>query len=165
MDKKCHVDWKASNSVVLSGEIDEHCDFTSFSNASGQILYVDLAGVTRLNSSGLRNWIQTISKNKIQLVLRECSPTVVEQYGLVPQFIGAEGRVESFFARYPCESCPEEGLKRFQVDRDISEDKPHIPTVLEKPCPVCGDEMQLDQSPEIYLSFLKNSHKPGTRAS
>ncbi len=165
MAKGCQIDWKASNSIAILGEIDENADFSSFSKARGQILYVDLSAVSRLNSSGLRIWIQTMARNKIQLVLRECSPTVVEQYALVPEFIGIDGKVESFFARYHCDSCSEEKLKRFQLGQNLLEDKPELPAVHDKSCPSCGDRMSLDQSPDVYLSFLRNSYKPGSRAS
>jgi len=165
VDKGCKLDWQTSNSVAISGEIDEYADFTPLTNCAGQILYVDFANVTRLNSSGLRTWIQTIMKNKIQLVLRECSPVVVEQFALIPQFIGKNGTVESFFARYQCVSCFHEDVRRFQVGTNLDIAKPEIATELSEPCPECGDQVELDQSPEVYLSFLRYSNKPEGVAS
>ncbi len=165
MVKACRIDWKTSNSVVIAGEVDENADLSSLTKARDQILYVDLSGVTRLNSSGLRLWIQTISKNKTQLVLRECSPSVVEQFSLVPEFIGPNGHVESFYARYNCDSCPEEELLRLQIGKNLSETRPDLPRELTHPCPACGDTMSLDQSPEVYLSFFKNGYKHGSQAS
>ncbi|RZA26577.1 MAG: hypothetical protein EOP10_03180 [Proteobacteria bacterium] len=164
MSKGCQLDWKSSNSVVVRGEIDEHADFSSFIKLAGQILYVDLAEVIRLNSSGLRSWIQTIVKNQIQLVLRNCSPIVVEQFALIPQFIGNQGRVESFFARYQCVACNHEELKRFQFGQNINETTDQIPLEFDAPCKICGDVLELDQSDEIYRAFLQYSLKSG-RAS
>ena len=152
--KGCRFDWNSTNSVVISGEIDEYADFTCLNNCSGQILYVDFAKVTRLNSSGLRTWIQTIIKNKIQLVLRECSAVVVEQFAMIPQFIGKNGTIESFFARYQCISCVHEELRRFQVGLNLDLAHPHMDAELKEPCPECGGCLELDQAPEIYLSFI-----------
>ncbi|MBC7530201.1 MAG: hypothetical protein H7318_01400 [Oligoflexus sp.] len=52
-------------------------------------------------------------RDKIQLVLRECSAVVVEQFALIPQLIRKNGTVESFFARYQSVSCFQEELRRF----------------------------------------------------
>ncbi len=164
VEKGCKLDWHSSNSVVISGEIDEYADFSSLVQSAGQILYVNFARVTRLNSSGLRTWIQTIMKNKIQLVLRECSAVVVEQFALIPQFIGKNGTVESFYARYQCISCFYEELRRFQVGQNLNIQKPQLAVELNDPCPECGDHVELDQSPEVYLSFLRYS-KPESAAS
>lgn len=170
MSTRCQLDWKSTQSVAISGEIDEHADFSSFNKLRGQKIYVDFSGVTRLNSSGVRSWIQTIMKNKIQLVLRECSPVVVEQYSLVPQFIGQDGKVESFFARYHCNACTHETLKRFQIGHNLSSSDPKLPLNFEKPCPDCGDVLELDQSPDIYLSIFRKAtpgkpSTPGDQAS
>ena len=165
LSKGCKLDWKTSNSVAISGEIDEYADFTTLDRSAGQILYVDFANVTRLNSSGLRSWIQTITKNKIQLVLRECSAVVVEQFALIPQFIGKNGTVESFFARYQCVSCFHEEQRRFQVGQNLDLSAPTLPSELTEPCPQCGDHVELDQSPEVYLSFIRYSHKTNPAAS
>lgn len=164
LSKGCKLDWKSTNSIVVSGEIDEYADFSSLDRCAGQILYVDFAGVTRLNSSGLRTWIQTIMKNKIQLVLRECSAVVVEQFALIPQFIGKNGKVESFFARYQCVSCFHEELRRFQVGQNLDINNPFLAAELAEPCPDCGDPVELDQSVEVYLSFIRYS-KAGPVAS
>lgn len=165
ISKGCKLDWVSTNSVAISGEIDEYTDFSPLDRSAGQILYVDFANVTRLNSSGLRIWIQTIMKNKIQLVLRECSAVVVEQFALIPQFIGKNCTVESFFARYQCVSCFHEELRRFQIGQNLDLSAPHIPEELSEPCPECGDLVELDQSPEIYLSFTQYGNKAGPVAS
>ncbi|RYZ86309.1 MAG: long-chain-fatty-acid--CoA ligase [Proteobacteria bacterium] len=63
------------------------------------------------------------------------------------------------------QSLTEEELKRFQLGKNLSESKPELPRSLDSVCPACGDTMSLDQSPEVYLSFLKNSYKHGSQAS
>ncbi len=163
--KGCKLEWKSTNSVAISGEVDEYADFSTLVQAASQILYVNFARVTRLNSSGLRTWIQTITKNKIQLVLQECSPVVVEQFAMIPDFIGKNGTVESFYARYQCVACLQEELKRFQCGQNLDLADPMIAVELDKPCPKCGDAVELDQSPDVYLSFIKYYKKPPSIAS
>ncbi|RYZ80296.1 MAG: hypothetical protein EOP04_26150 [Proteobacteria bacterium] len=159
MAKGCRLDWKSTNSVEISGEIDEYADFSGLSRSMGQILYVDFARVTRLNSSGLKLWLQSITKNKIQLVLRECSVAVVEQFFMIPQFMGKNGVVESFYASYSCVSCEHEEQMRYQIGQNIDLRSPQIGSELKDPCPECGASMELDQSQDMYLSFFQ-THSP-----
>ncbi|MBC7661608.1 MAG: hypothetical protein H7249_18070 [Chitinophagaceae bacterium] len=154
MSKSVRLDWKSTNSVVISGELDESSDLSSLDRCASQICYVDFAKVSRVNSTGLKTWLQTITKNKIQLVLRECSVSIVEQFAMVPQFLGKNGIVESFFAPYHCISCFHEDQKRYQVGQNLDLDHPHIEVELKDPCPECGDVLELEQAPELYLSFL-----------
>ncbi len=158
--------WQSSNLVKVKGELDERADLSTLDNCADQVLYADLSEVTRINSYGLHAWIATVAKNKIQLVLRECSPVIVEHFNLVPEFIGDAGKVESFFARYACDSCTTEKNVRYQIDQSIDPKNPSIPSELSTPCPQCGGKLELDQSPEMYLSFLRYRKKIGpARAS
>lgn len=159
-EKGCKLDWKSTASVFITGMVDEYADFSSLAQSAGQVLYVDFSGVTRVNSSGLRSWIQSIQRHKIQLVLRECSPSIVEQFAMIPEFVGKNGVVESFFARYQCLSCIYEENQRYQIGADQSAEPPKVDVQLANPCPNCGDVVELDHHAELYLNFLQSSKKP-----
>lgn len=164
MSQTCQLSWKSTNSVAIKGEIDAQADLSSFQNAAHQILYVDLGAVSRINSAGLKLWIQTIKKNAIELVLRECSPIIVEQYALVPDFLGKGGRIESFYVSYHCEGCDKEEHRRYQVPQD-NPSSVNVLSVLDTACPACGGAFEIDRSPDVYQSVLNKSRKSGIRAS
>lgn len=159
-EKGCKLDWKSTSSVFITGIVDEYADFSSLATCAGQMLYVDFSGVSRVNSSGLRSWIQTIQRNKIQLVLRDCSPSVVEQFAMIPEFVGKNGVVESFYARYQCVSCMHEENHRYQIGVNLDADTLNLDLQLATPCPQCGDVVELDHHAELYLTFLRSSKKP-----
>ena len=151
----CDIKWTEPDTVVISGIIDEYADFSSLSQRAQQSLNVDLSQVTRMNSSGIRTWIQSIMRHKIELNLTNCSPVVVEQFSMIPEFIGKNGFVESFQAQFICGSCGTETQDTFQVGVDVFPGQNYSDHVLEKTCPSCGQSMDFDHNPEIYFSFLR----------
>lgn len=154
--KHCTIKWLAQNEVTISGIVDEYADFSEFVRCAQNTLIVDFADVTRMNSSGIRSWIQTIMKHKIKLVLRNCSSVVVEQFSMIPEFVGKNGFVESFFVHYHCVACEYETRKLFIPGRDIQIcESPQTESRLPSPCPKCGDIVELDHNPDIYFAFLR----------
>ncbi len=154
--KHCVIKWLAQDEVSISGIVDEYADFSEFARCAQKTLTVDFAEVTRMNSSGIRSWIQTIMKHKIKLVLRNCSSVVVEQFSMIPEFVGKNGYVESFFVHYHCVSCDYELKKLFIPGRDILiSEAPQAESRLPNPCPKCGDVVELDHNPDIYFAFLR----------
>lgn len=154
--KRCTINWLEQNLVSISGIVDEYEDFSEFTRCAQNTLIVDFSGVTRMNSSGIRNWIQAITKHKIKLLLRNCSSVVVEQFSMIPEFVGKNGYVESFFVPYHCVACEYETQKLFITGQDIQIcESPEADAQLAEPCPQCGDVVELDHNPEIYFAFLR----------
>lgn len=142
--------------------LDEYTDFSELSSHVGKTLRIDLSEVTRVNSTGVRTWIQAMTRNKIRLVLTDCSPVVVEQFSMISEFIGKEGYVESFYALFVCDACEHEEQQLFHVGKDVEVGE--IPELAEKICPDCGEVMECEHNEETYFSFLKMM-KPLDRAS
>lgn len=154
-NKGCNIKWLSGDAISIEGIIDEYADFSSLSRRAEQTLNVDLSGVVRMNSSGIRSWIQSIMRYKVQLVLHNCSPIVVEQFSMIPEFIGRSGSVESFYGQFICSHCSHEGAELFHVGTDVFPGKSYTEQDLERECPSCGEIMELDHNPEIYFSFLR----------
>jgi DNA-directed RNA polymerase subunit RPC12/RpoP len=61
-------------------------------------------------------------------------------------------RVRSFFAPYVCESCGHEEEKLLDVQSQFPTGNAH--SVPDYQCEHCGAQMEFDDLPERYLSFL-----------
>src|SRR5688572_23269192 len=88
--------------VVLSGEITEDADFSPLLLPTKKLV-IDLSQVTRINSSGLREWIEFVrssNRAEVQLVLERCAPIVVTQLNMIWNFAGKDGQVRSVYAPY-----------------------------------------------------------------
>ncbi len=136
----------------LAGEITEDSDFGPLLEAAGTTLVLDLAEIKRINSTGVREWINFVSnlgKNGRKLVLERCSMPIVQQLNMISNFRG-NGTIKSIYAPYYCAAC----------------DKPHAELVdLAAPipdfdaplaCPDCGADMEFDDLADSYLSFHKD---------
>lgn len=137
--------------LVLSGVIDENADLT-FLEKLTRPTRLNLRHVRRLNSYGVRAWIEAIRKvpEHIFLELVECPPSVVDQINMVAGFAG-RGRIVSFFAPMVCEGCGHEQDQLFTVAdfRVLG----HLPQAL---CPKCQRVMQVDDLEEQYLLFARD---------
>lgn len=139
--------------VELTGEIDENAELDELrQRLSGPVTF-HLAGVRRINSCGVREWLGLMRDlaGAADLTFTHCSTVFVNQMNTIHNFRG-NARVESFHAPYICESC------ELEVDRliDVSEHfgDGNSDTVPSFPCERCGDPMELDDFPRRYLSFL-----------
>ncbi len=113
---------------------------------------IDLAGVERINSNGIRdwvNWIAALEANGTRPVLVSCSPAIVAQINLVKNFTG-NGAVKSFQVPYHCRECDEDKVIVVETSEMSS------PTAAPPPCPCesCGHDMDVDEMPESYFAFL-----------
>ena len=70
--------------LMVSGVIDEHADLNTLSSARGDVEVV-MKGVRRINSFGVRAWIDAIRRipGDTRLSFVECPPPVVDQMNMV----------------------------------------------------------------------------------
>ena len=144
---------EGGRTLRLAGVIDEHADLNFFNNLHGNVR-LSLRGVRRINSFGVRSWIDGIRKvpSDCQLELVECPPPVVDQMNMVAGFLG-KGRVTSFYAAMLCEGCTHEMDHLFTVD-ECRKAGGKFPAVA---CPSCGKRMEVDDIEEQYLLFVRES--------
>lgn len=139
----------------FAGTIDEGFEGKKLgATASGDTLVLDLGGVKKISSFGIREWIDfvsTASKQVRALILIECTPKVVDQLNMVANFAGG-GRIFSFYAPFRCDYCDSEHRVLLQVDRDHETIKSM--KLAERPCPSCKEAMYFDEDGATFFSYL-----------
>src|SRR6185503_9377474 len=78
--------------------------------AQGASLVLDLAGVTFINSLGVRDWIRmqaAATQRGLQMELRRVAEVIIHQLNMIIATRGTS-RVTSFFAPYACDRCGRE---------------------------------------------------------
>ncbi|MDB4953066.1 MAG: hypothetical protein JWO36_635 [Myxococcales bacterium] len=141
--------------LKFSGTIDESFDGKKLGRAmEGETLVLDLGGVKKISSFGIREWVDFVSaagaKTK-RLVLIECAPKVVDQLNMVANFAGG-GRVFSFYAPFRCDYCDSEHRVLLELARDFEALK--TMKLAERPCPSCKESMYFDEDGSTYFSYV-----------
>jgi anti-anti-sigma regulatory factor len=148
------------STLKLIGVVDEDNELVSLENKlSGGPLVLDLSEIDRINSCGVRdwvNWLGRIEKNGARPVFISCSPAIVAQINLVNNFT-AGGIIKSFFAPYYCPRCEKEKLLRLET-RDLITLAP-ITSAPTCRCDECDGPMEFDDMEESYFAFLNNAKK------
>ena len=140
---------------LLAGSIDESADLMSLlPRAQAGRLTLDLAGVTFINSLGVRDWIRfqsTATQQRVAIELRRVAEVLIHQLNMIIATRGT-ARVTSFFAPYACDSCGRE--ESLLVDAVAN--AAGLATLQPPPmtCPECGGQMAFNDFPERYFSFL-----------
>ena len=136
--------------MSLYGIIDEHADLSFFERLHGTTR-INLRGVRRINSYGVRSWIEAVRRvpANADVELVECPPSVVDQMNMVAGFVG-RAQVISFYAPMACERCGHEKEALFSVaDYQLAGQLPAVP------CPKCAAPMQVDDLEDHYLLFAR----------
>ena len=131
--------------VTMAGAISETTTF-AVPDVRGRRVIIDPRGVERLNSMGVRNWIDFIERlqsEALDVVIRHLPPAMVSQASMITTFIG-NTRVESFLSPWYCPSC-ENTLEQLHGYRD------NVPAAIS--CPRCRAPMELDWDRDAYLAF------------
>jgi len=139
--------------VEIRGEINENADFTELKKVLHGEVVLDLEGVTRINSCGVREWVNFVRGLEGVHGLRflRCSPMVVLQLNTIYNFRGP-ARVISFLAPYVCEVCQVDEYRELTVEEHFPDRLiAHVPSFR---CERCGGVLVFDELPERYLSFL-----------
>ena len=154
---KLHARLRASETysfLKLRGVVDEDNSLDALvPRLSGDVLVVDTTDVVRINSCGVRdwvNWLSAVQKMGVGVVLIRCSPAIVNQINLVTNFSG-HSVVHSFFAPYYCESCDREIQKIIPTDTLLGGGAVHSPSFR---CNDCGSALEFDDIEESYFAFI-----------
>ncbi len=146
--------------LKFTGTIDESFEGKKLGGtAAGDTLVLDLGGVKKISSFGIREWVDfvaTASKLVRSMILIECTPKVVDQLNMVANFAGS-GRVFSFYAPFRCDYCDSEHRVLLQIDRDFETIKSM--KLAERPCPTCKEGMYFDEDGATFFSYLIGQDK------
>ncbi len=146
--------------VRLSGVIDEHNGLRLLTESlERETLLVDLSGVRRINSVGVRDWVTWINELKareVRAVFFDCPPGIMDQVNLVRNFV--QGcTIQSFYAPYYCEVCDKEENHRLDTFELMSKTERRAPAF---PCDRSDCGMALDDVEENYFAFMEDQRVP-----
>ena len=148
----------ANGQLVLSGAIDETAALNELvSRAHGGRLVLDLAGITFINSLGVRDWIRMqaeATRQNLAIELRRVSEPIIHQLNMIIATRGTAS-VTSFFAPYACDACGREESLLVDAIANGTSLAQLVPPPMQ--CPECGAPMAFNDFPERYFSFLAPS--------
>ena len=138
--------------VAITGIIDENADLAALAEIGERPIEVNLRAVRRINSFGVRTWIDAVRKvpPTARLTFVQCPPPVVDQCNMVSGFLG-HGALVSFFAPMVCTECDEQLDQLFETEV-CRANGGKLPAT---PCPRCGRPMEVDDLEEQYLLFVR----------
>jgi hypothetical protein len=141
------VDVSGSN-ATLAGFLDENSDLSRLAD-SPAALTINFKEVSRVNSCGVREWVNLLAKiPNTALQYEQCPMIVVKQLNAVPDFQG-KAKITSFYAPYFCEECDEEAMRLLETAQVAGDKAP------DQTCETCKKPLNFDAIPNQYFSFLK----------
>jgi hypothetical protein len=142
---------KKGDRISLVGRIDENADLAALAAAippEGATL--DLGGVGRINSIGVREWMDFIgglSSRKLRLA--RCAPVFVDQLNAISNFAG-NAELLSVLASFECANEGEVTDVEVSIADARKQLFPTPPT-----CKKCGATMIAAQEDALYYRFLR----------
>ncbi len=141
---------------VLAGTIDEDADlsFLTGLKASARLILRD---IHRINSFGVRSWIEAIRNIPAQAELEfvDCPPPLVDQIRLIHGFLG-HGTLKSFGVAYLCDACGHEEDHFLAVEDCVGRES----VLSSRPCPRCDSVMEADHLESLVRDFLAQVTRP-----
>jgi len=154
---KAAIDLKTTGEaglVHVAGLVDEHFIGFGAIGPSIKTLVIDVSGMTRMTSFGVRQWLKGIDalpKSLSDVYLLGCPTFFVDQLNMVLNF-GGSAKVLTVMAPYTCPSCGMESGETVDVLGDRTTlAKGGVP---EKECSRCNGKLEFDETPESYFSFV-----------
>ncbi len=138
--------------VALVGSVTETADLSRILTSVPRHVVLDLAGIRRVNSSGVLLWIaflRDIKRMGATITLERCSPAVVAQLNSVSSFRGGS-EVRSVLAPYDCSRCGHEQFREILLGSSALQQLTAPAT-----CERCGAPCSLDDIPEHFLAFYR----------
>lgn len=151
--------------LQLNGVIDESFSGKQLAEGIKGKLIIDFSGIKRITSFGIREWLEflkTVEDKCDGIYFIKCPSRIIDQFNMVANFGGSKGSILSFFAPYHCDYCEADHSELVDVaDYHDSIKDSKLP---DRPCTTCGNPEYLDESPEIFLSYLSGVQKPEIEA-
>ncbi|MDZ4084989.1 MAG: hypothetical protein U1E10_18750 [Bdellovibrionales bacterium] len=152
--------------LVLTGAFtgDAWLPFAGF--AGIKKLVIDLANVTRMNSTGVRQWHIWMTGLRAEspealVVLRNCPRFFIETMNMIYEFVPGPHAIESFVVPMYCEECDESQDTLLDYSQSGSDDLTSSPEIVvpEVICESCNKPMELDCVEKTYFKFLNKSNE------
>lgn len=139
--------------LKLQGILDEDNLLVNLlSQIQGRLLLIELSEIERINSCGVRdwvNWLNQILALGVHVILLKCSPPVVNQANMVANF-ASDAFIHSFYAPY---SHPDTGEEQAVLlfTEELRQTRPVQPPRIYSDD---GQEMEFEEFPESYFAFI-----------
>ena len=139
--------------LKLKGILDEDNLLSNLlSQIQGRLLLIDMAEIERINSCGVRDWVNW--NNQIQalgigVILLRCSPVVVSQANMVTNF-AADAFIHSFYAPYVHPDTGEEQSVLLFTEEIRKSNPVSAPKIYNEN----GEELEFDEFEESYFAFI-----------
>ena len=141
--------------VYVEGSIDEY--FGEYCKEIKEIkqsnIVFNFEHLTFINSVGIRHWVEFLGEfeKKREIIFEECSPVVVNQINMLPEF-QSNSKIVSIFGEFLCEDCGFTKNEKFLTEAGYDT---LVSQMANRACQSCdGGEMQLCDFPESFLSFM-----------
>ncbi len=139
--------------VDIAGPLDEQFEGVQLP-AGIRAAAINVAGMTRMTSFGVRQWLRMIeglSRSLGEIYLLGCPTFLVDQLNMVLNF-GGTAQVLTVIGPYSCMSC---GIESGELI-DVLAGRSVLPKGggLDRDCSRCGGKLELDETPESYFSFV-----------
>lgn len=136
----------------VSGIIDEQSNFSDIIESGDNPIYIDLSGLERITSFGVKGWI--IMLNSLagkDVIYVNCPVVFIEQVNLVPGFKGL-GKIESFDVPFFCSFCDKEHTY-LTTALTLKEEKFLNVINAQYNCPNCNKELEFDSTKHYFHFF------------
>lgn len=144
--------------VVVEGPLTETYSYTGLAEAisqaarSSERVALDLKAVTRMNSLGIREFVDMIDHLATPIIYRNCPEHMVDQFNMLGEaFFPKHVEVESFYAAF-VDREGERCQRILQVGSDVPLREDYDEFEFEE-TESCKD-LELDFEPEDYFDFL-----------
>lgn len=137
--------------VFLEGVIDENADFSPLLSENPP-LQLDLSGVSRINSIGVRSWMKFISLwGDKPMEYLECPIIITDQISITPVLMGLKKpvvKVMSAFISYVCSKCNQQ--EDLRVSRAQALPIP-VPAIVSPTCRACGAALAMINPDQLSI--------------
>ena len=145
---------KKGNEAKLIGKINEFSSFAGLFDKNQTETIIDMSGVYSVNSTGVRSWVDYLKAYHGKILYRNCSMPVIDQFNMVPEFMGQKAWVESFYSLFFCNACHQEEPKLLEVGKNVNFEEREVTEIFF--CSTCKSPLEPDFDPEEYLLFLSD---------
>lgn len=143
--------------VRVDGAVDSGFPADAFAGC-GDAVVIDLDGVHKVTSSGVRDWraaIEALHASYVAFI--HVRPAVVSQFNMISGF-GGNGYLVSLYLPYVCDECGSELERLVDVRKEFG--TLAVGEVPEVFCPNCSTPMEFDDLPDSYLAYVQSQPVP-----
>ena len=138
--------------VTIAGRLTEAFKGDALGRELRGTVAIDLAGVERITSFGVREWLSMLGAmgEVKRLYFLRCSEPIVNQLGMIKKFCGS-AQIVSFFAPYLCSACGDSFERELDCERDAEAIR--AGRTDDVACPACSAKGAFDDDPRSYFAF------------